>query len=222
MAEILRPIGATNEPITNDELRNGLKLKPIDVMDLYNRFEAQTDSNHDGFITKQEIEYDSPRDRTWEEGQILAAFELYMGDIEELSNDERGDEKSGISRDDVETLVGDWNNDDNLDLIRRLNFISQRTLRGQSSMGDAWYAERNDVRKFYAKAGGYTGFMVGGVAGAALAESTGLLLAPAIPIGLMVGGKYGHDLGDAFGRWRAGLISYDAFARDYVDNKLGL
>lgn len=202
------------------ELLAKVDIDPQALLKVFDDNMDKLDADGNGFVTHEEASK-LGRSAGFEE-QILRGFRLFGKELEEVSDDEVGDENSGFTRKDIEALanVDNLTNQSNVDLVNRIGFMGTRSLYGLRQIETAFGSHKGDLWDFYENAGRFGGACVGMAGGAAAAEATGLLLAPLIPIGLIAGSHYGGKLGRSLGQFRASFVDRDDFVRNYIDEQL--
>lgn len=202
------------------ELLAKVNIDPQALLKVFDDNVDKLDADGNGFVTHEETAK-LGRGSGFEE-QILRGFDLFGKELEEVNDDEFGDENSGFTRKDIEALahVDNLTNQSNVDLVNRIGFMGTRNLYGLSQIESAFGQHKEKIWESYEDAGRFGGAFVGVVGGALAADATGLLLAPLVPIGLIAGTHYGGKLGRSFGQFRASLVDRDDFVRSYIDEQL--
>src|SRR5262249_9433500 len=96
-------------------------LKPSELEDLFLENFSDLDKNKDGFVDKDEIDRAmADDDYKGKNAQLIAVLKEKRTDLEELSNDEWGDEDDGITKADMKEFAKLVNKSDKSDDERKL------------------------------------------------------------------------------------------------------
>ena len=205
--------------VEQTQLSKRVYSEPKDMLEFFKKHRQEIDKNGDHFIDREEME------KHYLAGEVdcgdistFKALYLYADDLEELSNDEFGDENDGITLADMEAYNKLQNNGEQSDLVAGISEVQQYSS-GLIPVGEP----HSDYKQFAkdlpvafggigAAIGAPIGFVGIGLTVTAMTEGLGAPLA--IPYGTAAGAGIGWTVGYFVGKTASfGFSQHDYYKK---------